>query len=226
MIRVFTVFTLFIATLSVHSQCPTEKDIYINSDSELDSLNKAFPLCDSMMSNILLMGITKCGSEIFPNVVHIENLLKFLYTDSLVRIDGFKNLKSVGELGFYDNNALIRVDGFNNLETIDYFLDVRSNDNLEEITGFKNLKHIHEQILIRENPKLATIASFNELRSVDKIRCIKLPELRLVDGFNKLEEVGSKILIHTTWRTRVEGFNALKDKTVIRKDRQYYYECE
>lgn len=140
------------------------------------------------------------------NLKTVTNYLSAPYNESLVSIEGLKNLTNIKELNITNNDALRTLKGLEKIITMDE-LHINSNDNLQSLEGLNNLEYCRA-VSISDNAALPNLKGLNKLSSIASLYLSGNSDMTNLTGLDALTQATSSITIqyHKNLET-LEGLN-------------------
>ncbi|NJN50041.1 MAG: hypothetical protein HC798_01775 [Polaribacter sp.] len=216
-------FVFLIAnTVYLYSQCPSQRNFIISSQTELEEFAKTFSSCVNLNASISLKsGLTISDQTDISVLNEITDLSVLNFLESIdgsleISIDteiisGFDNLKIItGDLRIVNNNKLIAINGFENLK-IAKTIDIAYNPFLIEIDAFHNLETINDEITITFLDNLKTIRGFENLKSIKiDFNISDNPVLESIPNFTNLQYINDDFFIENNLLLKeIVGFENL-----------------
>lgn len=170
----------------------------------------------------------------FNNIDSVKGNISINSCPLITDINGFNNLKYIGDnLILYSNNSLRTIPTFNLLESVRN-IEVSNLQNIESISGFASLrsseaikiasnlkllmlpefnliKTIAGVFQIQNNPLLKNIPTLENLISTESYYILDNKNIEIIKGCPNLETVGSLFwIVNTNNLTEISGFDKLR----------------
>ena len=152
--------------------------------------------------------------------------------DTLVELNGFSNLVSIGTLVppvapglsaqcdglcIVGNKQLATINGFGNLATLVGELEIIYNDELEEIAGFESLAIIEGDLSVIDG-ELSSVAWLQALTSIEGNVTIRLDSLENLDGLSNLNQIGGDLSLSQSDQRKLANLDGLSGITHVPGD--------
>jgi hypothetical protein len=191
-----------------------EGSLIITDESEIANYDCLVEITD----NLEFEGIPMVELDGFPRLERVGGFLFIGWTDSLVAITGFPELREVGTLWIDGHSALATIDGFANLEyvveelhledlpvltsiaglgtvtTVGSSLEIWDCDGLVDLAGLDNLA-VLPGVLIGENDGLLSLAGVEQATSAGSINLLNNAALANIDALANLGTITDDVRI-------------------------------
>lgn len=172
-------------------------DFFIAVNTLLNSLNGLDNLEEvggslQVLNNPTLQNLTGLsGFRKANNIVILGN-------DSIINIDGLKNVNEVtGGITIQSNDGLQNINAFGNVETMNGVVSISQNGSLVEILGFEKLTDL-SVLDINNNENLITISSFASLSTINsRISINSNQSLAEISPFTSLIQITGSLNIES-----------------------------
>lgn len=184
--KVINFIITLIFSLNIGSSQCLPFDGWMTDQLQVDFLKLVYPNCTVIKGNLTIRGNIKNIDSLYF-IKKIEGDLFFTNADSLVSLEGFKNLDTVtGGIFISNANKLTNLSGLSNIK---YFknLYIKNNENLIEIEGFNNINDTIGNIEIENNKSILSIIGINNVVNLNRILINQNQSLKQFNGFENLK---------------------------------------
>ncbi|HMR86847.1 MAG TPA: T9SS type A sorting domain-containing protein [Saprospiraceae bacterium] len=206
----------FILSLNIGiSQC-TPFDGWMTDQIQVDYFKLVYPNCNIIKGNLSIRGNIKNIDSLYF-IKKIEGDLFFTNADSLISLEGFKNLDTVTgsifisnankltnleglsnikyfkSLYIKNNQKLIKINGFDNIVNNISNIEIENNANLSSIVGFKNTIGLNN-LIIEYNRYINEIIAFDNVLYANVVSILRLDSLSSLKAMKKLKTVNDNLL--------------------------------
>ncbi len=186
----------------------TIKSSVINTDS-LSILTEIQGTLDITTTPLLeslegLIGLQKIGGDLyihrnaiepplndlngFNNLTEIEGSLFITSTRSIISLEGFENLTTIGGSFTLSNNEILTLSGLNSLTTIGDSLIIKGQNIIENLDNLSTLESVGGSVRIRSNGSLTDISGLDNISHIGSdIEIYNLDDLEHLSAFNNID---------------------------------------
>ncbi len=160
--KFFFLLSIFLSTFSYSFSQTHVGDIWLNSQTKVDSFGALGYSTFQGHLRIHHTSITDLSS--LSDLTTVIGKLTVFNNPNLTSLNGLENITKVTDvLSINNNNAITSLDGLSNLDSVEVELKITNNDNLSSILGLNNLSYIGQELTIKSNLSLTNLDGLNNL---------------------------------------------------------------